>query len=823
MRKLTALLGIASLAWNSGRAQQVRPAPSAQIYNEIARLKNLTTVLYLAAHPDDENTRLLAWLANDQHLRTAYLSLTRGDGGQNILGSEQGPALGLIRTHELMEARRLDGAEQYFARAIDFGFSKNPEETFKHWNDYMLTGDVAWIYRKLRPDVVICRFPPGSDAGHGQHSASAILAANAFAISGDKLKYTEQFARGVQPWQPKRLLWNTFRFGDRNTTSESQFKMRVGNYSPAIGMGYGELAGISRSIHRSQGAGTPSVAGIQKEYFKLVAGDTLVNSLFDGIDITWGRVGRSEIGGKIDAILKAYDHNHPEASIPALLRLRADIATVKDDFWRQRKLEEIDEAILHSSGFMAEAVAKEQEAVAGSSLPFALHLLARAEVPVTLERLSGSGFDSLLNMPLNGDTMIAFNRQLSIPQQQPVTEPYWLSVPGTTPGIFGLTSDTVLGQPETPNTLVLQATLNIGGQRMTLPLPLSFKKLDPLKGDVVEAIRIVPELSLQMQNNLVIVREDGSIGTAVRVHAHTDVSGMTLRIFGNNKNLLEIGNLNLRSNTDTLIPVELNAKQVAGTGKDDFYLEAEASVNNKRYNRSLRLIRYSHLPTLQYFTPAVARVLHRNWTSTVRRIGYIEGAGDYAPELLKLSGLSVETLKESDLSSADKLRGYDAILVGIRAINTEKRMAYWTTVLQEYANNGGTVVYQYNTLQDMATTHIGPYPFSLSSQRVTEEDAQVRILQPQHRLLNHPNKITEKDFDGWVQERALYFPSKWDSHYQTLLEMHDTNEQAQESAILYTPYGKGHFVYTSLSFFRQLPVGQKGAIRLLMNLLSVGR
>ncbi|MCD6065027.1 MAG: family deacetylase, partial [Flavipsychrobacter sp.] len=297
MRRL--FLPLAFLFSQFSFAQQVRPANSAQIYNEIARLKNLTNVLYFAAHPDDENTRLLAWLANDQHIRTAYLSLTRGDGGQNILGTEQGAALGLIRTHELIEARKLDGAEQFFTRAIDFGFSKTHQETFKHWNEDQLVSDAVWVIRKFRPDVIICRFPPNEQAGHGQHAASAIIAEKAFHAAGDPTKYPDQL-KYYGAWQPKRIVFNSFRFGDRNTITTDNIKVPVGQYSPLIGMGYGELAGISRSIHKSQGAGTPSTPGVQTEYFKHVAGEPMTNSLFDGIDISWKRVKNPEIDRQID-------------------------------------------------------------------------------------------------------------------------------------------------------------------------------------------------------------------------------------------------------------------------------------------------------------------------------------------------------------------------------------------------------------------------------------------------------------------------------------------------------------------------------------------
>ena len=323
-------------------AQQLRSATSAQIYHELNQLKNLTNVLYLAAHPDDENTRMLAWLVNDQHIPTAYLSLTRGDGGQNILGPQLGPALGLIRTHELLEARKLDGgAGQYFTRAIDFGYSKTAEETFKHWNEETLTGDVVWVMRQFRPDVIICRFPPNEQAGHGQHAASAILAHKAFKVAGDKNSYKDQF-KYVEPWQPKRIFFNAYRFGSRNTTSEDQFKIEVGQYNSLLGMGYGELAGISRSIHRSQGAGTRSTPGIQTEYLDLVDGEPVTNSMFDGIDITWGRIGRKDIGEKVNAIIKAYDFTHPEKSLPALLALYKEVKNVKNNDWKYRKLKELE-------------------------------------------------------------------------------------------------------------------------------------------------------------------------------------------------------------------------------------------------------------------------------------------------------------------------------------------------------------------------------------------------------------------------------------------------------------------------------------------------
>lgn len=821
MRKIFSVLAVTATGF-SAMAQQVRPANSATVYHELCRMKNLTHVLYVAAHPDDENTRFLAWMVNEKHIRTAYLSLTRGDGGQNILGNEQGPALGLIRTHELMEARKIDGAEQFFSQAIDFGFSKTSDETFMHWNPYILAGNVAYVMRKFRPDVVICRFPPTKEAGHGQHAASAIIAAKAFPLAGDKMQYTEQF-KYVAPWQPKRLLFNAFRFGDNNTTSETQFKIPVGQYNPLLGMGYGELAGISRSVHKSQGAGTPSVAGTQVEYFKLVQGDTLINSLFDGIDTTWNRVGRNDIGTDLDKIIAQYDFKHPENSIPALLDLRGKIKTVSDTFWRKEKLADLDQLILHASGFMAELVTKQPQTVAGATLPFSLNLIGRSgKTPLTVTSVEWPGGNDNLSLILKNDSLTTISHTITIPANTPITQPYWLSAPATG-DMYPVVNDTLLGLPETPDNLVANVTVKLGNETFNVPVPLSYKKLDPVKGDVIEALRIVPEITAELATSMLITQPDGSLQTSVRIHAYKDMSNAVLTIFGNNKTITTLNIPSLTNGEDTSIALKFSAAQINAVSKDDIYMDAEVVADGKTYDKTLRLIQYPHLPTLQYFVQPVAKVVRNNWKVTVKKIGYIEGAGDYTAMLMRLAGLQVDVLKDADLTDAAKLKQYETIVTGVRAVNVEKKMAYWMPVLMEYVKNGGTLVMQYNTLQDLSTTNIGPYPFTLSTLRTTEEDAAITVTDPKSRLLNYPNKITDEDFKYWVQERGLYFPSKWDDHYSTIFEMNDKGETPQKSSVLYTKYGKGNYIYTTLSLFRQLPAGNKGAIRLFMNMISVGK
>ena len=825
LKRLSILTCLAAGMAVAGNAQQVRPASSDKIYHEIAQMRHLVNVLYIAAHPDDENTRLLAWLVNDKNIRTAYLSLTRGDGGQNILGSEQGEALGLIRTHELMEARKLDGAEQFFSRAIDFGFSKSYQETFKHWDEKILTGDAVWVMRKFRPDVIICRFPPDTLAGHGQHAASAIIAENAFKASGDGSKYADQLMY-CKPWQPKRIFWNTYKFGDRNTTSESQLKITVGDYSSTLGMSTGELAGASRSVHKSQGAGTPSVPGVQTEYFKLVDGEPVTESLFDGIDITWGRVGRKDIGDDLKVILKAFNFRHPDASIPALLTLRKKICTVKDAYWRMEKLAELDKVILDCTGFMAELYAKQPQAVAGTTVPFTMQVIARSATPVTLQSITWVGEEkTVIEKNINNDSLIKYEHNITIPESTPITEPYWLSETPKNPGAFSIPSNDVLGQPETPNKLNAVLSLMIGDEIFKVNVPLSYKKLDPVKGDVVEQSRIVPKVELSFVSNLIIANADGSIDAMVKLHAEKELKNGTLYISNSSSVLVSFQHVNIAANTDTMISVHIKGGSIPSAVDKEFYIYAMAREEDgiNGYIRSQHLIQYNHIPTLQYFTTPYAKVLHRDWKVTAKRIGYIEGAGDLVVSVLREAGLQVDILKDADLKDANSLKKYDAIVTGIRAVNVEKKISNWLPLLFKYAENGGTLIMQYNTLQDMATTKIGPYLLTLSTLRVTEEDAKITFTDPKARLLNYPNTITDADFAGWVQERGLYFPVKWDEKYSTLFSMNDANEKPLTGGTLYTKVGKGNYIYTPLSFSRQLPAGNKGAIRLFMNMLSASK
>lgn len=809
-------------------AQQVRPLKSSEIYRDLKTLKHLPKVLYLAAHPDDENTGLLSWLINDQNVETGYLSLTRGDGGQNLLGTEQGAALGLIRTHELLEARKLDGAQQFFTRAIDFGFSKNTTDTFKQWNADSITADVVWVIRQFRPDVIICRFPPTAAAGHGQHAASAVVAEKAFKLAGDKNAFPDQL-KYVNAWQPKRVLWNTFRFGGVNTTAENQLKVTVGQYDAQLGMGYGELAGLSRSLHKSQGAGTQSVAGIRTEYFSHVVGEPAKNTLFDGVTKTWTSQGNADIDQALDQIITAFNFNTPEQSLPALLTLRKKIMMLKDSGLKKDKIKSLDHIILSCAGFMGEVVTNQAEAVAGDHYNFRLNLISRSADPVVLENVKWLNQSESFNRPLSKDSLITIQHDIQIPTDAALTEPYWLAKPPANAATFSVPDETLIGLPEAESLLNVLVGLKIGPEKFQVKLPLSFKKLDPVRGDVVEALRIVPAVELKFTQPLYLVKENEDLHLSLHLKVNSDKP-------------LGKGNLNLMYNGEKLGGTDVNSFN----GKDftvDYVIPKSrlASINSSRlqldagfvadgvtYNKKQVLIQYPHLPSLQYFAPATVTVMKGDIQAKIKKVGYIEGAGDFIPEFLRIAGIQVDVLKDGDFygntdafgSSQNKLSQYDAIVLGVRANNTEKKLGRWMPFLYSYVKEGGNLVMQYNTNQDTTVDQLGMYNFSIANKRVTEENATVTFLNPNHKLLNFPNKITADDFKGWVQERGAYFPAQWDAAYEPLFEMHDTDEEPLKGSTLYARYGKGNFIYTPLAFFRQLPAGNVGAARLFFNFLS---
>lgn len=799
-------------------AQQIRPMPSNQIFQKLEQLKTIGTVMYFAAHPDDENTRMIAYLVHHDHVRTIYYSLTRGDGGQNILGNEQGAALGLIRTHELLQARKLDGAEQMFSPFVDFGYTTSVPETFNFWNKEKLVLDAVKAIQETRPDMIICRFPTTGEGGHGQHTASAIVAKEAWLYIS---KYNDTAKHKL--WLPKRLLFNAFQFGRANTIKPGQFPLRINQYDPLLGEGLGELAGKSRSMHKSQGAGTPQVIGATTEHFEVIEGAPLKQSLYDDIDTSWQRIGSSKIGHAIQNVINNFQFDRPSASISALIDIRQSITNIPDTFWRTQKLKEVDRIILSCAGVMAEALTNVPEAVPGQTIPVSVNLIARSDVPVSVqaivpERKVLEG--SIQPTVLENDSLYKFPLTIQLNPHEPATEPYWMVLaPENDEYQF---TEKYLGMPEAPNTLVMPVVLRIGQVNFTINVPISQKKLDPVRGDITQRLRIVPPMSIEPSSRLFIYTpgEDKKVVLHIQTFENTD--SVQLVMVAQRQVLATLPLPNLRKGIDTYMVVSVPVAKLKADSTEH-YLQFIVTSKQGSFNMGVNLIDYPHIPELQYLTAAWMKIVPKDWTVAVHKIGYVEGVGDYVDNILRLCGLTVEEIPALELNNKKYLSQYDAIVIGIRALNTQKQLQAGMDALLDYVHNGGNLIVQYNKSNSIVTDKLGPYPFQLSDERVTDETAPVAFLDPKSSLLNFPNKITQKDFDGWVQERGLYFPNKWDNHYQTLFSMHDKGKPELKGSVLYTPYGRGQYIYTSLAFFRELPAGNAGAIRLFMNFLSAGK
>jgi len=802
-----------------------QPSPvmnAADIKLRLRKLDTLGSVLYIAAHPDDENTRLLGYLAKEKLYRTGYLSLTRGDGGQNLVGDEQGELLGLIRTQELLAARRIDGAEQFFTRALDFGFSKNPAETFTIWDKDKILGDVVWMIRKFQPDVIVCRFPPDSRAGHGHHTASAMLAAEAYEAAGDPKRYPEQLKQ-LQPWKAKRLLWNTFNFGGLNTTSSDQFKMDVGAYNYLLGKGYGEIAAESRSQHKSQGFGVAAARGSSNEFFSTVKGETPKYSLLDGINSSWERVqGGKAIGELVDKAIAGYNMDDPSASVPALLAIRKAITALPEGYWRTQKLQETETLILACAGIWMEAYSASETVIPGQPLKGSVQFICNSHIPVQVQQLSFAGKDISSEIkPVQFNQLNTIAETVTVPVETPASQPYWLRKPHPI-GIYTIEDPLLVGYPENRPALEAVAKLSINGEALTVTRKLQYKYTDAVKGELYEPLVIAPPVVANLNSSVYIFTEATAQPVGVKLTAMGDPGTGTVSLqlpagFKSAETAVPY-TLTGKGDEQTIIFHVSPSQKIAGANRTDT-MRVVIHCNGKDYTQGLRRINYDHIPDITLFPDAASRLVTVDLKHNGRRIGYIAGAGDMVAASLRQVGYEVTQLDEKEIMSGD-LSQYGAIITGVRVYNINPRIKYLQPRLMEYVKNGGTMLVQYNVNGPLMTTDLGPYPFSLSRDRVTDENAEVTLLHPDDEVLNYPNKITQQDFEGWVQERGLYFTQSADPAYRRVLTIHDKGEQGLDGSTLVANYGKGRYVYTSLAFFRELPAGVPGAYRLFVNLIS---
>ena len=812
------LLGICLfMTMERAKAQAPETIGSAEIFLRLNKLNVLGSVLYIAAHPDDENSRLIAYMAKDRLYRTGYLSMTRGDGGQNLIGDEQGVELGLIRTQEMLAARRVDGAEQFFTRAFDFGFSKSTAEALKTWDKDKILSDVVWVIRKFQPDVIITRFPEDSRAGHGHHSASAVLAHEAFAAAADPSRYPEQFQYGVQPWQARRLLWNTFNFGGAyNTTSDDQMKIDVGVYNPILGKSYGEIAAESRTNHKSQGAALTPARGQSLEYFSLVAGEPAHSDPMEGVTLSWSRLeGGEKIGTMIDQLIRDFSLSAPERSVPGLVKVYKEISLLKDGYWKTQKLKEVRNLIEACSGLWLEASVRTPYIAQGDSLFISFVLNNRLNGKMTVDKISVNGYDTAYRQDLAGNKNYFLTHTIFVAAAKPVTQPYWLAEP-MSPGSYNVKDQTLIGDAQSQPAYEAKFRLTVEGEEFTFTRPVQYKYTDPVKGELYEPLTVLPPVTGQFDPGLVLFTDGEEKHFDVLTKRQSDHAGQPKIILTNTEGLAvkPAGDLHAMDITWSATPDKKGPAVIYSTLVLD---------QNGRHDTALQLktISYDHIPRIDYFRPSIEKFVIADVKIAGRRIGYIEGAGDKVPEALRQMGYEVVLLKESDIN-AGNLGQFDAILAGVRAYDVKDWLSDKYEVLMEYVKEGGNLIVQYNRngIGNMKTK-IGPFPFALSNNRVTDENAEVHFLLPDHPVLNFPNKITDKDFEGWIQERGIYFAGRTDPAYQAILSMKDPGEDDQKGSLVVADYGKGKFVYTGLVFFRELPAGVPGAYRLLANIIAL--
>lgn len=791
-------------------AAQSSPTSSSEIYDDLLRLQNNTTVMYLAAHPDDENTRVISWLTHEKHVDAVYLSLTRGDGGQNLIGNEKGELLGLLRTQELLEARKVDKGRQWFTRALDFGYSKTATETLKFWDKQKILGDVVWAIRKNKPQIIITRFDPNSNGEtHGHHTASAILAMEAFDLAGDPKAFPEQL-KYVTVWQPKRLFHNTswWFYGSKENFEKAQtgklYSINVGNYYPTLGISNNEIAAQSRSKHACQGFGMALERGNDLEYFKLLKGDLpKSDDIFSGLELNYSD---KNIRTKMEDLLANYQFNNPQASLPQLLKLYDLIKNTEDDF----KLNQIKDLLTKTQGIYLEWTAKSAFGTKSEELITNLEITNRSSKNLKFST-SGDGTKELL-----AGESFKKSDQFKI-DNSVYSNPYWLQEKPIN-NLYVVTKFENIGQAEILNPLKKVINIDFGLQKIDFTIPLQQKTVDPSIGELYEPFYNVPAYVANFDQDHFIF--------------NNKLKNITIEVQNFNGN--SSAKVSLKSNKDwkispsQMIPFNENGEKKMVTftieplSKDgNSTLEAIVEANGTIYNQSLSIVDYPHIDRQIWLKKAESKIQNLDLKIPDVKVAYIKGSGDDVPASLRAIGLKVDELDLKNWNSTS-LQNYDVIILGIRLFNTQSEMNFVKNDLWRFIENGGTIINQYNTNRGILTNEIAPLDLKLGASRISEEDAKLKLLVPNHPIFTTPNPISEKDFEGWVQERGLYFADSWGKKMIPLLEGNDLGETPKNGILLAGKYGKGTYVYTGLSFFRELPAGVPGAYKLFMNILALG-
>ena len=794
----------------------------AAIRHELHEFTTYATVLHVAAHPDDENRPLLAYLSRSRAYRTGYLSVTRGDGGQNEIGSEFGEKLGVARTQELLAGRSYDGARQFFTRALDFGYSKSMAEALTIWDREQVLGDVVRVIRTFRPDVIVTRFAPAAERGnHGHHNASALLALEAFKIAGDPTAYPEQIAAGLLPWTPTRILQNrgdelTISVEGKDPVTDEPLAVIVARTTARHKTQFGSEAGTARS-------GRSSAGGARQESFTFLAGAPAKYDIMDGIDLTWARVpGGAEIGTLAADALANFKPDDPAASVPALLALRTRLEKIPSDPVVDDKRAQLDRILHACLGIKIDTTAPSAEVVPGEKITLQTSVAVRSKFPVrwtsTHVSFPGGGLfvDGFESSRTSADLVV------DVPANAPVSHPYWLREEAT-PGMFRVADANLIGQPENAPSFVVDCTFELADQKFVV----SSEPLAPGKpGKPGRRLVVIAPVSLSFGSGVALFTPGAKKTIEVDVTSARagergslrleTPAGWTVSPASQPFQLVKNG-----EKTRLAFTVTAPAQPAAGT------VLAVAEIGGEQFSHQRFEIRYDHIPLQVLQAPARLKVAAFVYETRGKNVGYIPGSGDDTVEALEQLGYTVKILAGADLTE-ENLRVLDAVVIGVRAFNDRSDFAANFPGLLAYVEAGGTVIAQYNRPNGLKAQQLGPYALSIQGPapalRVTEENAAVLFLVPDHAALTRPNRLGPADFVGWVQERGAYFPSSWDeAHYTPILAMNDVGEQPLKSSLLVAKYGKGYYVYTGISFFRQLPAGVPGGYRLFANLLALGR
>jgi LmbE family N-acetylglucosaminyl deacetylase len=800
-------------------AQKIEIPNAGELQTALHKLNVLGSVLYVAAHPDDENTAALAYFSKGRKYRTGYLSFTRGDGGQNLIGPEKGAEIGIIRTQELLAARRVDGAEQFFTRAIDFGYSKSAEETLDFWEGQEILADLVWIIRKFRPDVIITRFTTDGSSGHGHHTASGRLIAEAFHAAADPKKFPEQL-KHTSPWKAERLYWNSWRPGDEETR-ELQ-RIDTGEYNPLLGKSYAEMAAESRSNHKSQGFGSIGRRGTQYDYFRLVAGTPASSDIFDGIDTSWKRVpGGQKIESLLADVIESFDPHNPAVSLQGLLDAYRELDRLEDSYWKTVKTQELLGVIRACAGLWMEAIADDYAVTPGDKIAITITVINRSGFPFRLQQISipDMNGEAVLDKPLDNNEPQNAAITIAIPNDFPISQPYWLRAEPKK-GLFRITEQRVVGDAENPPSVVVNVRLSAKGVFLDYALPVLYRWRDRVDGELYRNLEIRPPVTIQLEEKVSVFPNDEPKRIQVRIKGHAPNITGSISLEGSEKWRISPQRI-LFTIGGKYEEDEFTFDVVPPRASDETVLKAVAEVNGKKVDRALVEISYPHIHRQVYFPESRVKVVKLDFERDGKKLGYIMGAGDEVAAGLRNLGYEVIELSDEMLEK-EELSQFDAVIAGIRAFNTRERLRHAQERLLRYVADGGTLIVQYNVSRGLVIENFGPYPLTIGRERVSMENAPVKFLDPEHPLLNYPNRITEEDFRGWIQERGLYFASQWDERYDAVLSSHDTGESDQDGGLLYARYGKGIFIYTGYSWFRQLPEGVPGAFRIFANMISAG-